>query len=275
MKRSLLGLSLGLCLGAVVLAGDADPEPKHRKLTKEVIEKAEKSVHAYLKEIRGDHAQVKHIDEPAVERALPGYAFFSVLYRQFPVGRVLPAKLKSSNVFVVGPDGKARPLTTAKELEKLFKDRLPAATAKNRLEDAAVAWVRLAQEFVQDGFYGFTLEKDSTRVGDRKGGGREASAKVVVMRGGNGSLTATLGFNKGGKLESVTESVKIRPGPRPICQATRLLDRDPIVRAMAEQALVYMGRSAREYLIEQRAKAKPELKRAIDRIWQRIVESDR
>jgi hypothetical protein len=28
---------------------------------------------------------------------------------------------------------------------------------------------------------------------------------------------------------------QLRAGPRPICQATKLLDRDPIVRRMAEQ----------------------------------------
>jgi hypothetical protein len=33
-----------------------------------------------------------------------------------------------------------------------------------------------------------------------------------------------------------------------------------------------MGKSAKGYLDEQRAKAKPELKAAIDRIWKRIVD---
>jgi hypothetical protein len=46
------------------------------------------------------------------------------------------------------------------------------------------------------------------------------------------------------------------------------------VRRMAEQDLLYMGRAAREYLQEQRARATPELQRAIDRLWQRIVEQE-
>jgi hypothetical protein len=49
-----------------------------------------------------------------------------------------------------------------------------------------------------------------------------------------------------------------------------LLDPDPIVREMAEQALLYMGLSARDYIMEQRAKASPRLREAIDRLWRRI-----
>ena len=64
----------------------------------------------------------------------------------------------------------------------------------------------------------------------------------------------------------------MHPGVRPICQATKLLDADPLVRRMAEQDILVMGQSAKEYLDEQRANAKPELKAAIDRIWKRIVD---
>ncbi len=274
MKALLFPLSLVFCLAAAV-AADTTPEPPQKKLSKEEVEKAEKKVHAYLKEIRGDYGQVKHIADESVERAFPAHAFFSVLYRQFPVGRIPPGKLRASNVFVAGRDGKAQPLTTDRDLEKFFKDNLPALSSKARLEDAARAWVRLSQELLQDGFYGFSLEKDATRVTDRKGGGQSATAKVVVMRGGNGALVATLDFDRAGKLASVRQESKIRPGPRPICQATKLLDKDPIVRGMAEQALLCMGRAAKDYLDEQRAKASPELKKAIDRMWKRIVESDR
>jgi hypothetical protein len=43
---------------------------------------------------------------------------------------------------------------------------------------------------------------------------------------------------------------------------------------MAEQDLLYMGHAAKEYLSEQRAKAKPKLQRAIDEIWERIRAED-
>jgi hypothetical protein len=51
-----------------------------------------------------------------------------------------------------------------------------------------------------------------------------------------------------------------------------LLDPDPLVGRMAEQDILVMGKSAKAYLDEQRAKAKSELKAAIDHIWKRIVD---
>ena len=42
-----------------------------------------------------------------------------------------------------------------------------------------------------------------------------------------------------------------------------------------EQDLLVIGRAAREYLMGQRGKAGPELRREIDRVWQRIVDEGR
>jgi hypothetical protein len=80
----------------------------------------------------------------------------------------------------------------------------------------------------------------------------------------------TLTFGADGQLTGASYESKLRPGPRPICQATKLLDPDPIVRRMAEADLLYMGLAAREYLLDRRALAGPQLRRAIDRLWQRI-----
>src|SRR5262249_45352300 len=148
------------------------------------------------------------------------------------------------------------------------------ASSEEQLKNAARAWLVLRQHFIQDGFYAFALMDEATKVGKAEGG-KTASGKVVVMKGGNGMITAELTFNPAGKLTAVAQDVKVRPGPRPICQATKLLDGDPIVRQMAEQDLLIMGRFAKPYLDKQRAKASPELRRAIDRIWQRIMEDDR
>ena len=84
----------------------------------------------------------------------------------------------------------------------------------------------------------------------------------------------TLTFDQSGKLTRVQQTNKVKPGVRPICQATKLLDADPLIRAMAEQDLLVMGRAVKPYLDEQRAKARPELQKAIDHIWQRITEED-
>jgi len=99
---------------------------------------------------------------------------------------------------------------------------------------------------------------------------------VVIPRGGNqGEIVASLTFDGRGKVVTVSESANIKRGIWPICQATKLLDPDPIVRAMAEQAILVMGRDAGEYLDEQRARAIPELREAIDRLWRRVLAEDR
>ena len=56
---------------------------------------------------------------------------------------------------------------------------------------------------------------------------------------------------------------------------TRLLDPDPLIREICEQDLLVMGRAAQGYLMEQRATASPELRRAIDRVWQKILDEGR
>src|SRR5262249_6693851 len=113
----------------------------------------------------------------------------------------------------------------------------------------------------------------STKVeGDKE---KTAKAKVTVSQGGTGTLEVALKFDKDGKLTKIDETSKIKPGIRPICQATKLLDKDPVVRAMAEQCLIVMGRAAKDYLDEQKEKASPELKKEIDRVWKKIVEEDR
>jgi hypothetical protein len=104
--------------------------------------------------------------------------------------------------------------------------------------------------------------------------GRKVSGKAVVEpKGGNkGEIGVTLVFDADGKLTKADEKADLKAGVRPICQATKLLDPDPVVRRMAEKDILVMGRLAKPYLDEQRAKASPELRKAIDQVWQRIVE---
>ena len=74
---------------------------------------------------------------------------------------------------------------------------------------------------------------------------------------------------------TATETASLTRGIRPRCQATRLLDPEPIVRAMAAHDLLVMGKAVREYLDERRATAGPALLGAIDQLWQRILAEDR
>lgn len=202
-----------------------------------------------------------------VKQAFPDHRMVIVRFRIYPVARIIPEGLRPSNIFVVNKDGKLEHLSDIKTMEGFF--RTHHAAAKNGTDAKAIlaAWLTLTPEFHQDGFYKFdVLDKEfATESSPLKAGGR-----AVVMQGGNGDLRAELAFDGDGKLATVTEKVAIRRGPRPICQATKLLDADAIVRRMAEQDLIIMGISARDYLMEQRDLAAPELRETIDRLWNQI-----
>jgi hypothetical protein len=196
------------------------------------------------------------------------------MFRQFQIAEAPPEGLKSSNVFVAGPDGKVTVITSAKELDEFFRAALPAAKDEKQMKAAALAWLRLVEQLYQDGFYTFETVSEATKVGDDKDG-KKVAARAVVMKGGNGDINVELFFDAAGKLTKATETGTVKPGARPKCHATKLLDPDPVIRAIVEQDLLIMGRAAKPYLDEQRAKAAPELQKAIDKIWERIEKEDR
>jgi hypothetical protein len=264
------------------------------KQSAEVIATAKKSVTDHLEILKGNAAVVSHIQDEALERILPDRLCFAVLFRQHPAPRIPPDGLKVSNVFIVlrgeklaapveqydaqvsapaPPRPKVVVLTGTQDLQEFYKTTV-FAKEESEIKDAARAWLRLSQEFAQDGFYGFSLMDDSIKVTEDHGA-KVVRGKVVVMKGGNGEINATLTFDERGQLAKAEEDVKLKPGPRPIRQATKMHDADPIVRRIAEQDLLIMGRAAKPYLDEQRAKASPELQKAIDRMWERIEKEDR
>src|SRR6185295_8902288 len=100
------------------------------------------------------------------------------------------------------------------------------------------------------------------------------TVSVDPKNGDKGDIKATLTF-KDGVLATAETKVNLTPGMRPRCQATRLLDADPIVRGMAEDSIRMMGSTAKPYLDEQRAKASAQLRAAIDRAWAKIVAEGR
>lgn len=234
------------------------------------VQKSIDIVRTYLQK-KGDKGDgnFSHRSSPGVGKTLPNHHFIVVRYRIFPVARVLPEGMHPSNLFAVSKDGKLEHLKDAKTLEAFFRAHSPAVKSEPDAKAMLAAWLTLAQEFHQDGMYLFeVMDKEFTVDGDK------ANGRAIVMKGGNGQISAELVIDKDGKLAQATEKAALRPGPRPICQATKLLDADPLVRRIAEQDLLIMGLSARDYIQEQRQLAPPALREAIDRVWQQIVKND-
>jgi len=264
MKRIALLTAAGLLLAS---AGAMTAQDKQGP-SKEEIQKAEGQVKDFLAKLKGgEGGQILYLGNENLDKMFPKHRFFAVRYRIYPVARQMPEGMKPSNILVVPPNGRAEHLKDVKGLENYFKTNLPEVKANLDATFALLSWLTLTQEFHQDGFFKFKLpDMTSGKSGD----GIDIKGSAVVMQGGNGELGAEMSFDKAGKLTKVVEAAKIRPGPRPICHATKLLDADPVVRRICEQDLLYMGRPALDYLREQRALAGAELRQAIDRVIARI-----
>ncbi len=224
-----------------------------------------------------ERGQVITIKDELLARALPGYSFYVVRFRQFPVAVAPPEPLNANNLFSVKSDGSVERIPDEETLKRFFRSALAPVRTEAGARDSVKAWLRLSEELHQDGFFQFSIPDQSIQISKTTNGGLQVSGKAVVNpHGGNtGAISASLTFDSDGAVTEASESAQIHSGIRPICQATKLLDPDPIVRRMAEQEILVMGKSAKSYLDEQRAKAAPELQHAIDKIWQRIVAEGR
>jgi hypothetical protein len=164
-------------------------------------------------------------------------------------------------------------VTNPDDLKNYFLAVVAPVQNQDQALDVGRSWLRLSVQFSQDGYFRFSdpvVRGETLGTGEILVGGRDK-----VASGGTGKLKAQLEFDASGALAYVSERRTIKAGVRPICQATKLLDADPIVRRMAERDILVIGRAAKAYLNEQRARATPELRQAIDRMWKRIVAEDR
>jgi hypothetical protein len=235
---------------------------------------------AYLEDINATGYTITAVTADYIDNSFPDTDFFEVRFLQYPLAVTTPEGLSASNLFLV-QNGTVFPLVRPADLKDFFFDELAPVRDEDHAADAGLAWLRLSEAFSQDGFFTFaapqvkvTTLNPAPRPDRRRGRHRliQVVGSVTVTAGGRGSISVEMDFDSHGVLDGVSETRNVLPGVRPICQATKLLDADPLTRRMAEQDILVMGKSAKEYLDEQRAKAKPELKAAIDRIWNRIVD---
>jgi hypothetical protein len=216
---------------------------------------------------------VRPVTDDFVGRTFLNFSFFGVIFRQYPIAVQCPQArdLKCANLFFV-QNSQVDFVSTIEDLKFFFDSNLNSAPTQDTATDAANSWLRFSEELKQDLFYTFSAadvsympRPDLTLL----------RAHASVAAGGDGNIDVVMTLGTAGSLLNVLEKSAVRPGVRPICQATKLLDRDPIVRRMAEQDLLVMGRTAKPYLDQIRATARLQLKLAIDRIWQRILNEGR
>jgi len=234
---------------------------------------SEDLVKQYLDNLGAQAYTITAVNADYIANSFPDTDFFEVRFRQYPTADAPPEGLSASNLFLV-QDGEAFALVRPADLKDFFFEDLAPAADEDDAADAGLAWLRLSEAFSQDGFYTFTAPEVIVIITD-VGFVVTGSVNVADPISGTGGISIEMIFDSDGVLDSVDETRTVRPGMRPRCQATLLLHSERLVREIAEQDLLVMGRRAAEYLYEQRAKARPELQEAIDRVWQRIVDEGR
>jgi hypothetical protein len=228
-------------------------------------------VDQWLKDHGGTRYTITPFTDAYIGNTLPG-SYFGVYFQQWPIPIEPPQGLAPSNVFFV-VDQLVYYVTNPDDLKGYFLDVVQPVQNQDQALDVGRSWLRLSVQFSQDGYFRFSdpvVHARTLATGEIHVGGRDK-----VASGGTGRLKVHMEFDASGALADVVEERTIRAGVRPICQATKLLDADPIVRRMAERDLLVMGRAAKAYLDDQRARATPELRQAIDRVWKRIVAENR
>jgi hypothetical protein len=257
-----------LCLGLLSLAVFISPATAgtEAKPLPESVKKAHDQVRKYVDDRGGQMGQIIWVEEKALKQVFPDLLFFAVRFRQYPVAFAPPEGMSSSNVVVVGDKLTLLPdqLAFNKFFSAQWQTRKPPTA--DQAKAAAVSYLALNQELVQDGFYTFEIIQAGA---ENKNGNMEATGRSMVTKGGNGDIRIELQFM--GQNLIVNHNQTIRPGPRPKCQATRLIDNDPLIRHMAETELRFMGLAARSYLLEQRDKAdNPRLRQAIQQLLEKM-----
>jgi hypothetical protein len=222
---------------------------------------------------------VNYIESDALKSLFPTSVFYVLRFPQWPVAMEPPQPLGNNNIFVISKEAKELTLITDtnKERYKQFLiAKLPRIQSEQKAMQAVKAALVLVKELYQDGMFKFENEANSLYA-RRTGTATHAGGKLnVVPQGGNsGTLSVTIVTDGQGAVSDIKHESNLQEGMRPICQSTKLLDPDPIVRKMAEQDILIMGSPAKEYLDWQRTQVSPELRQAIDRIWERIIKEGR
>src|SRR5207237_6896036 len=80
----------------------------------EDIAKAQKVVQQQLEKYKATYGQVTQLKDDDLTKTFSGQIFFGVLFRQYPVGRLVPPPLQPSNVFGVDRQGEVKLISDRK-----------------------------------------------------------------------------------------------------------------------------------------------------------------
>ena len=150
------------------------------------------------------------LNDPAPGAVFPGYVFYAA---RCPDGNA-PLPLRERNLFAVRNDGTVKHLANAQDLEVFFlaEVRMVGEGEEEGVINMTTAWLRLTQEFSQDGALCFFVPAESLKASFRTStltslNGWRASGRAVLAPGGKmaGDISVNLTFDNAGQLKTVME----------------------------------------------------------------------
>jgi hypothetical protein len=205
---------LGILLSPLSLCRAAEPDKE--KPLPENLAKAQKAVSDELTKQNINGGRVNPVQDDTVNKMVADFQFVAVVFSPYPVARPTPKGFNQANVYAVSKDGTLKLLTTSDELQKFFASNAAPAKDEKSAKEALSAWLRLTQEFSQDGFFEFAIDADSLKVEKVKDGFKATGKNAVVQKNGNsGEIEATLTFDSDGKLTKADETRNVKAGARP------------------------------------------------------------
>ncbi|HYR76325.1 MAG TPA: hypothetical protein VEM96_10830 [Pyrinomonadaceae bacterium] len=175
------------------------------------------AIHRWLARMPGAQGgSIVSIDDAAVMQAFPSERFYILRYPRYPVAQVLPEALTYNNLVVTSTDRRVEQIPDTTVLETIFRSKLITVKDERRALSAVTAWLRLTQEFHQDGFLEFS-KPDDTLKALRNSDGITAlgTTRVIAEAGNNGQIAVVIKFDRTGKCSEVQETANVIAGRRP------------------------------------------------------------
>jgi hypothetical protein len=215
MMRLLVIESAGATLAFVMCCGSANSGLSSPVEASSATDLSRAALDQWLRAFdRVPAATVASVEDDVVRRVLPADHFYSVRFSRYPHAEIPPTGLQLENLVCVQPDHSVKTLDDTVALGAFFAEKIAPVRGGSQARDVVGAYLRLAQEFKQDGGYKFVVPEESILVNHDQDH-LVVSGAAVVAAGGSGQISATLTFDASGKLVNVASSAKVRPDVRP------------------------------------------------------------
>ncbi|MBN2443702.1 MAG: dockerin type I repeat-containing protein, partial [Spirochaetales bacterium] len=163
---------------------------------------------------------IKSIESDDVNQVLPGYVFYVIYLRQYPVAYGPPdEQLGTQCIVAINKNLEIEKIPDEDELQIFYRDHQIELNTRERCVTGMKAWLGLSQEYKNDGYYTFLISDEDIIVTELFGDVVTWGVKGVsrVVSGGEGAITADMIIDLFGSLVHVSEEYELIKGIRPIC----------------------------------------------------------